>query len=200
MEAIGMVETKGLVASIEAADSMLKAANVRLLRKENVGGGLVTIIVTGDVGSVKASVDAGSAAAAKIGELVSVHVIPRPSQGIAGMLSAAQHNDPLLTKGIVDAPQSQPKTQAQATKTIAQPVVEAKPAKALPEAKIEKEAKTEKTTPVEMEQLKGMKVQKLRTLLRKLEQTELSPYEIKFANKQQLLKVFENYYRKSSKK
>jgi molybdenum cofactor biosynthesis enzyme len=108
----------------------------------------------------------------------------------------------LLTKGIVEDPKPQPKAQTQATKPIAQPEVEveAKPAKALSEVKIEKEAKTEKITPAEMEQLKGMKVQKLRTLLRKLEQTELSPYEIKFANKQQLLKVFENYYRKNGKK
>ena len=86
MEAIGMIETNGLVASIEAADAMVKAANVRLLSKERVGGGLVTVMVSGDVGSVKAAVDAGAAAAERIGQLVSVHVIPRPAAGISGIL------------------------------------------------------------------------------------------------------------------
>ena len=78
MQALGMVETKGLVGSVEAADAMVKAANVTLIGKEHVGGGLVTVMVRGDVGAVKAATDAGAAAAAKIGELVSVHVIPRP--------------------------------------------------------------------------------------------------------------------------
>ncbi|MGT2807160.1 ethanolamine utilization microcompartment protein EutM [Streptococcus iniae] len=77
-EALGMIETKGLVGSIEAADAMVKAANVTLLGKELVGGGLVTVLVRGDVGAVKAATDAGAAAAQRIGELVSVHVIPRP--------------------------------------------------------------------------------------------------------------------------
>ncbi|NLU09927.1 MAG: ethanolamine utilization microcompartment protein EutM [Tepidanaerobacter acetatoxydans] len=76
--ALGMIETKGLVASIEAADAMVKAANVYLIGKEHVGGGLVTVMVRGDVGAVKAATDAGAAAAARVGELISVHVIPRP--------------------------------------------------------------------------------------------------------------------------
>jgi ethanolamine utilization protein EutM len=77
-EALGMVETKGLVGAVEAADAMVKAANVQLLGKQNIGGGLVTVMVAGDVGAVKAATDAGSAAAQRVGELVSVHVIPRP--------------------------------------------------------------------------------------------------------------------------
>ena len=76
--ALGMVETKGLVGSIEAADAMVKAANVTLIGKVHVGGGLVTVMVRGDVGAVKAATDAGAAAAGRVGELVSVHVIPRP--------------------------------------------------------------------------------------------------------------------------
>ena len=76
MQALGMVETRGLVGSIEAADAMVKAANVTLIGKEHVGGGLVTVMVRGDVGAVKAATDAG--AATRVGELVSVHVIPRP--------------------------------------------------------------------------------------------------------------------------
>ncbi|MET3290502.1 BMC domain-containing protein [Brevibacillus fluminis] len=82
MSALGMVETKGLVGAIEAADAMVKAANVKLIGKVHVGGGLVTVMVRGDVGAVKASTDAGAAAAEKVGELVSIHVIPRPHSDI----------------------------------------------------------------------------------------------------------------------
>ncbi|MEG6617405.1 ethanolamine utilization microcompartment protein EutM [Peptococcaceae bacterium 1198_IL3148] len=77
-EALGLIETKGLVGAIEAADAMVKAANVSLIGKEHVGGGLVTVMVRGDVGAVKAATDAGAAAAQRVGELISVHVIPRP--------------------------------------------------------------------------------------------------------------------------
>ena len=76
--ALGMVETKGLVGAIEAADAMVKAANVTLIGKEQVGAGLVTVMVRGDVGAVKAATDAGAAAAENVGELISVHVIPHP--------------------------------------------------------------------------------------------------------------------------
>ena len=78
LQALGMIETKGLIGSIEAADAMVKAANVHLVGKVLVGGGLVTVMVRGDVGAVKAATDAGAAAATLVGELVSVHVIPRP--------------------------------------------------------------------------------------------------------------------------
>ncbi|WP_312470182.1 ethanolamine utilization microcompartment protein EutM [Neobacillus sp.] len=77
-DALGMIETKGLVGAVEAADAMVKAANVNLVGKEHVGGGLVTVMVRGDVGAVKAATDAGAAAAQRVGELISVHVIPRP--------------------------------------------------------------------------------------------------------------------------
>ena len=77
-EALGMVETKGLIGSIEAADARVKASNVVLVGKEYIGAGYVTVLVRGDVGAVKASTDAGAAAARRVGELVSVHVIPRP--------------------------------------------------------------------------------------------------------------------------
>ena len=82
LQALGMVETKGLIGSIEAADAMVKAANVNLIGKVHVGGGLVTVMVRGDVGAVKASVEAGGAAAKRVGELVSVHVIPRPHDDV----------------------------------------------------------------------------------------------------------------------
>jgi ethanolamine utilization protein EutM len=85
-DALGMVETKGLIGSIEAADAMVKAANVVLVGKEYIGGGYVTVLVRGDVGAVKAATDAGSAAARRVGELVSVHVIPRPHSEVEKVL------------------------------------------------------------------------------------------------------------------
>ena len=84
--AIGLIETRGLVGSIEAADAMVKAANVTLMGEERIGGGYVTVIVKGDVGAVKAAVDAGAAAAKRVGELVSVHVIPRPHEEVTKIL------------------------------------------------------------------------------------------------------------------
>ena len=85
-EALGMVETKGLVGAIEAADAMVKSANVSLVGYEKIGSGLVTVMVRGDVGAVKASVEAGGAAAKRVGELVSVHVIPRPHDDVEAIL------------------------------------------------------------------------------------------------------------------
>jgi len=88
-EALGMIETRGLVANIEAADAMVKAANVVLVGQVKIGAGLVTAMVRGDVGAVKAATDAGAAAAGKVGELVSVHVIPRPHQDVEKILPEA---------------------------------------------------------------------------------------------------------------
>jgi len=89
-DALGMVETKGLVGAIEAADAMVKAANVSLVGKEQIGAGLVTVMVRGDVGAVKAATDAGAGAAERVGELLSVHVIPRPHGEVETILP--KHN------------------------------------------------------------------------------------------------------------
>ena len=89
MEALGMVETRGLVAMIEAADAMVKAANVQLAGWEKIGSGYVTAIVRGDVAAVKSAVDAGAAAASKVGEVISVHVIPRPHADLEVVLPIA---------------------------------------------------------------------------------------------------------------
>lgn len=86
LDALGMIETRGLVGAIEAADAMVKAARVSLIGKEKIGGGYVTVMVRGDVGAVKAATDAGASAAEKVGELVSVHVIPRPHSEVEMML------------------------------------------------------------------------------------------------------------------
>ncbi len=82
MSAIGLVETKGLVALVEATDAMAKAANVEIVKKVQIGGGFVTTVVKGDVGSVRAAVEAGANAAAQVGELVGSHIIPRPAEGL----------------------------------------------------------------------------------------------------------------------
>lgn len=92
-EALGMIETRGLVAAIEASDAMVKAANVVLVGKEYIGGAYVTVMVRGDVGAVKASVDAGAAAARRVGELVSVHVIPMPYEQVESILPQLPEED-----------------------------------------------------------------------------------------------------------
>ena len=89
MEALGMIETKGLVGAVEAADAMVKAANVVLQGREYIGAGFVTVTCRGDVGAVKAATDAGAAAARRVGELVSVHVIPRPHSEAEKLLPAS---------------------------------------------------------------------------------------------------------------
>jgi ethanolamine utilization protein EutM len=89
-EALGMIETKGLIGAIEAADAMVKAANVQMVGLDKVGGGLVTVMVRGDVGAVKAATEAGAEAARSVGELVSVHVIPRPHSEIEAVLPTSE--------------------------------------------------------------------------------------------------------------
>lgn len=90
LQALGMIETRGLIASIEAADAMCKAANVVLVGTEKIGSGLVSVMVRGDVGAVKAAVEAGSATAAKLGEVIAVHVIPRPHADVEKILPQAK--------------------------------------------------------------------------------------------------------------
>lgn len=106
-----MVETKGLVASIEATDAMVKAAQVDLVRQDRIGAGLVTVIVTGDVGAVKASVDAGAAAAARVGQVISTHVIPRPADDVQTMLGGP---------GLVGAPSPGPAPAPQPVRPVAE--------------------------------------------------------------------------------
>lgn len=192
MEAIGMVETKGLVASIEAADAMVKAANVTLFTKERVGGGLVTVIVTGDVGAVKAATDAGAAAAERVGDLISVHVIPRPAGDVGAMLGASA--------GAVAKPASTPPP------AKPQPAPSAPAAKASPPAEKASDAPvaTKSTAPkqqapagrIPMDELKKMTVVKLRSYLRKQKHLDMSNDVLKYAKKKELLDAFERVYKK----
>lgn len=104
MIALGMIETRGLVGSVEAADAMVKAANVVMVGKETVGSGLVTVFVRGDVGAVKAATDAGAAAAQRVGELVSVHVIPRPHPDVEKILPHRKEESPKPPKPATPKP------------------------------------------------------------------------------------------------
>ena len=101
-QALGLVETKGFVGAVEAADAMTKSANVTLIGSEKIGAGFVTVMVRGDVGAVKAAVDAGSAAAAKVGELVSQHVIPRPHEDLGVVAEDDEGSDAPLTRERLD--------------------------------------------------------------------------------------------------
>ena len=110
-KALGMIETRGLIASIVAADAMVKAADVRLIKKEQVDAGLVTVLVEGDVGAVQAAIDAGKYAAASVGELVSAHVIPRPDDGVGVIIAKEQ-------KKSEEKPKNQAKTNKKESKVI----------------------------------------------------------------------------------
>ena len=165
MNALGMIETKGLVGSIEAADAMLKAANITLASKTHVGGGLVTVMVRGDVGAVKAAVDAGAAAAERVGELISVHVIPRPADDVEYIL------DPLT-------PPEPP----------ADPEPELEPEDpSLEEEDPEEEARAAELESLSEESMQRMTVARLRAVARALGTTGMTRREIRFAKKEELI-------------
>lgn len=186
MKALGMIETRGLVASIEAADAMVKAANVTLQCKEHVGGGLVTVMVRGDVGAVKAAVDAGAAAAERVGELVSVHVIPRPHIEVEGILGGPKPQEPAPTPKQEEAP-------APAAPT---PTAEPEPAPApAPKAEEDEEpveaiVDPAKLTPAVLEE---MTVVKLRAVARGLGLSSMTRKEIRFAKKEDLVVAIKKF-------
>ena len=191
MNALGMIETKGLVGSIEAADAMLKAANVTLASKTHVGGGLVTVMVRGDVGAVKAAVDAGAAAAERVGELISVHVIPRPADDVEYIL------DPLtLPEPPADSePKLEPETERAAeteaemeSEPPAQPEPESEPEDpSLEEEDPEEEAHAVELESLSEESMQRMTVARLRAVARAHGATGMNRREIRFAKKEELI-------------
>ncbi len=200
-EALGMIETKGLVGAIEASDAMVKAANVRLLGKTLVGGGLVTVMVSGDVGAVKAATEAGAAAAERVGELVSVHVIPRPHGELSGILPG---NDPPVVRipevaasykaYIAPAPVKGEKTALHAEEKPAK--TKAEKVKAA-ETKPAKPGKAASSTPKFIERpenMEKMTVPELRHFARQLQGLSISGRVISKANKVTLLKELNAYY------
>ena len=183
MKALGMIETRGLVASIEAADAMVKAANVTLTCKEHVGGGLVTVMVRGDVGAVKAAVDAGAAAAERVGELVSVHVIPRPHEELEGILT---------TPAPVTPTPKPPREPAEAPPApVSPPPLPQPEPQPDPEVPAEEE-KAEEGEAVQLsdltdEVLEAMPVVKLRSVARSVGLDTMTRKEIRFAKKEELV-------------
>ena len=182
MNALGMIETRGLVASIEAADAMVKAASVTLISKTHVGGGLVTVMVEGDVGAVKAATDAGAAAAERVGELISVHVIPRPAADVAHIQDRRPEPNP--------EPEPDP------------PAPEPEPEPEVPEPEPEEAAHTEEMKEEQPEEVNAekmdlseltpealgkMTVAKLRIVARELGTTGMSRRDIRFAKKENLI-------------
>lgn len=182
MNALGMIETRGLVASIEAADAMVKAASVTLISKTHVGGGLVTVMVEGDVGAVKAATDAGAAAAERVGELISVHVIPRPAADVAHILDRRPEPKP-EPEPEPPAPEPEPEPEV--------PEHEPEEAAHTEEMKAEQpeEAPAEKMDLSELtpEALGKMTVAKLRIVARELGTTGMSRRDIRFAKKEDLI-------------
>lgn len=193
MRALGMIETRGLVASIEAADAMLKAANVSLQNKEHVGGGLVTVMVRGDVGAVKAAVDAGAAAAERVGELISVHVIPRPHESVEGILPDIPHSppEPPAPQAIPPEPvnPSEPDAPAEDEADASDTVRDEPPE---PETQGASEPETGDDTE-KANDLETMKVVELRSLARELGLTSMTRKEIRFAQKDRLIEAIRSF-------
>lgn len=196
MNALGMIETKGLVGSIEAADAMLKAANVELACKTHVGGGLVTVMVRGDVGAVKAAVDAGAAAAERVGELVSVHVIPRPADEVEHIIDPLVPDPPEPAPDPVPEPEAEEEAEPEAepepeSEPQPEPEPEHEPAEESPEEEEdpeeEAEARAAELESLTEESMQHMTVARLRAVARALGKTGMSRREIRFAKKEELI-------------
>lgn len=181
MKALGLIETKGLVAAIESADAMLKAAEVTLLEKVRVGGGLVTVAVEGEVGAVKAATDAGAAAARRIGEVLSVHVIPRPHDTLEGVVLHMAQEDPPA--------QEEPENSGSVNEwgIITGQAVDA--------AQLEQMARGTDLAGME-KALRSLPTASLRRLARQYKTLEIAGREISRANKETLVQTILKYYKK----
>jgi len=186
MKALGMIEVYGYLAAVEALDSALKAANVELVRVEKVRGGLVSVLVTGDVGSTKAAIDAAAAAAERVGTVVSVHVIPRPSDDIERMLGGASTPPPADESKT--APSAGEPEQEPVEESVVGPVKEPAPkAVKVPAPKPEKKSEPVDKKSLSAEKLQAMTVQELRMLARELEMPDMSKADIRYSKKNELI-------------
>lgn len=207
-QALGMIETRGLVASIEAADAMVKAARVTLIGKEKVQGGLITILVAGETAAVKSAIDAGAAAAQRVGELVSTHIIPRPDDQVGGILTGISATSASKTQPAEKIPPfTKPKRERRIQKVEekelfeeAEPItrnststIEKLKEEALGESyKVEK-IKTPKSKSIQkfsMSELEVMNVHQLRRFARDFEEFPIKGREISRANRGELLDFF----------
>ncbi len=191
LPALGMVETRGLVGAIEAADAMCKAANVRLIGREKTNPALITIKIVGETAAVKTAVEAGAAAAARVGELVSTHVIPRPDLQLESIIGSGPEPGPAPVEKAKASPP--PQTQPKA--------VPPAPEKRIVEVKVEEKPVAPKVTvvqPIVAPSIPGtgkmalMKVTELRNLARSAEGFPIKGREISVANKEDLLRLFES--------
>ncbi|MEH2954250.1 BMC domain-containing protein [Candidatus Merdisoma sp. JLR.KK011] len=196
MKALGMIEVYGYLAAVEALDSALKAANVSLVNVEKVKGGLVAVLVEGDVGAVKAAMDASAAAAERLGTVVSVHVIPRPAEDVARMLGR-QEGTPGPDK---DPDPQPPKPPAPEPEPEAEPDPESgtpeEPESVEEPEAVEEPAPISEPEPKELSLPQGMEsmsVQDLRKLARELEITNMTRAEIRYAKKQELIQKITEY-------
>lgn len=196
MKALGMIEVYGYLAAVEALDSALKAANVSLVNVEKVKGGLVAVLVEGDVGAVKAAMDASAAAAERLGTVVSVHVIPRPAEDVARMLGRQEgtpgpDKDPDPQPPKPPAPEPEPEAEPDPESGTPEEPESVEEPKAVEEpAPISEPEPKELSLPQGME---SMSVQDLRKLARELEITNMTRAEIRYAKKQELIQKITEY-------
>ena len=187
MKALGLIEVRGMVPAVEALDSALKAANVNRLDVVKVGGGLVSVLIEGDVGAVRAAVDAAQAAAEKIGTVISTHVIPRPAEDVTQMITPNPDPQPIISEQLEDnhdetAEAEQPEDSSEVTEEVTA------------------EQKKGKLAYIpDVEEMKAMTVDKLRALARKLEITNMTRKEIRFANKTELIAKICEFLEKENK-
>lgn len=182
MKALGMIELYGYLAAVEALDSALKAANVSSLGATKVGGGLVTVMVEGDVGAVKASMDAAASAAERVGEVISVHVIPRPHESVGEMLKPS--TPPAPEKSSESEPKPEPELKLEPEAETVPEVSETPIAEVSDNAVIEEPVKAESYTE---EMLEKMSVSKLRTIARELQVDNMTREQIRFGKKTELI-------------
>ena len=184
MKALGMIELYGYLAAVEALDSALKAANVSSLGATKVGGGLVTVMVEGDVGAVKASMDAAASAAERVGEVISVHVIPRPHESVGEMLKPSTPPAPEKSSESDPEPKSEPELKLEPEAETVPEVSETPIAEVSDNAVIEEPVKAESYTE---EMLEKMSVSKLRAIARELKVDNMTREQIRFGKKTELI-------------
>jgi energy-coupling factor transport system substrate-specific component len=189
MKALGMIEVIGYLAAVEALDSALKAAKVTMVNVTLVRGGLVSVFVTGDVGAVKAAMDASKTAAKRVGEVISVHVIPRPSDSIDKMI-------PYHTKDTPSSPKDPSAFDKQENITPSE-IDKLQSSSELPyknsQEKVRQDSQKTDRNPITPDQMKDMKVEELRSLARELDITNMTRKQIRFAKKHELIESISKF-------
>lgn len=203
MKALGLIEVRGMVPAVEALDSALKAANVNRLDVVKVGGGLVSVLIEGDVGAVRAAVDAAQAAAEKIGTVISTHVIPRPAAEVTEMITPDPDPQPVKSEQPADNHDETEETEQPAdnhdeTAEAEQPKDSMEETEKVTEKPAE-QPKGKLAYIPDVEEMKAMTVDKLRALARKLEITNMTRKEIRFANKTELIEKICEFLEKENK-